>query len=181
MASIVERTVATDRVAGIIQLVRRRWRLRHVLVGLGVVLAMTIAVLWIAAMAMERAGFSEASITWARIVVSVVTIAVGIRWIAWPIARRLTDGKVALYAEERIPSLDGALMSAVEATSDSVVHEERTSSLTRGLVDDAVRRLRSHGNGIAVEAPGIRRAGMILAGVAAFGMGVFMLGPDYLR
>ena len=59
MASLVERTVATDRVAGIIQLVRRRWRLRHVLFGLGVVLALTVATLWVAAMAMERAGFSD--------------------------------------------------------------------------------------------------------------------------
>jgi hypothetical protein len=181
MASLVERTVATDRVAGIIQLVRRRWRLRHVLVGLGVVLGLTIGALWLAAMAMERAGFSEMSITWARIVVSLVTIGVGLRWIVWPIARRLSDGRVALYAEERIPSLDGALMSAVEATSEATPREERGSSLTRGLVDDAVRRLRSHGNGIAVETPDIRRAGLILAGVAAFGMGVFMLGPDYLR
>jgi hypothetical protein len=123
MASLVERTVATDRVAGIIQLVRRRWRLRHVLFGLGVVLGLTLAVLWLAAMAMERAGFSETSITWARLVVSLVTIAVGVRWIAWPLIRRLTDGKVALYAEEHIPSLDGALMSAVEATSESAPPE----------------------------------------------------------
>src|SRR6187401_2377871 len=181
MASLVERTVSTDRVASIIQLVRRRWRLRHVLAGLGVVLALGFAVLWLAAMAMERAGFSEASITWARLAVFVVTVAVGLRWIAWPIARRLSDGRVALYAEERIPSLDGALMSAVEATSDNVPAEWRGSSLTNGLVDDAVRRLRPHGNGIAVEAPSIRRSGVVLAVVAALGMGFFMLGPDYLR
>jgi hypothetical protein len=181
MASILERTVATDRVAGIIQLVRRRWRLRHVIAGLGVVVGLTILALWLAAMAMERAGFSEASITWARLVVAVVMIAVGLRWIAWPIVRRLSDGRVALYAEERIPSLDGALMSAVEATADAVPVESRASSLTNGLVDDAVRRLRPHGNGVAVEAPDIRRAGMVLAAVALFGAGAFMLGPDYLR
>ena len=58
MASLVERSIATDRVAGIIQLVRRRWRLRHILVGLGIVLGLTIAALWLAAMAMDRAGFS---------------------------------------------------------------------------------------------------------------------------
>ena len=116
------------------------------LFGLGVVLALTVATLWIAAMAMERAGFSEASITWARVVVSLVTIAVGLRWIAWPIVRRLADGRVALYAEERIPSLDGALMSAVEATSETALPEYRGSGLTHGLVDDAVRRLRPHGN-----------------------------------
>src|SRR5690242_17141027 len=112
MASLVERTVATDRVAGIIQLIRRRWRLRHVVFGLGIVVALTIAALWMAAMAMERAGFSEASITWARLVVTIVMVTVGLRWIAWPVLRRLSDGKVALYAEERIPALDGALMSA---------------------------------------------------------------------
>ena len=181
MASILERTIATDRVAGIIQLVRRRWRLRHVIAGLGVVVALTIVALWLAAMAMERAGFSEASITGARLVVAVVMIAVGLRWIAWPIARRLSDGRVALYAEERIPSLDGALMSAVEATSDAVPVESRASSLTNGLVDDAVRRLRPHGNGVAVESPDIRRSGLVLAAVALFGFGAFMLGPDYLR
>ena len=112
-------------------------------------------------MAMDRAGFSEASITWAR-------------WVVFarddrrrdPLGRLAaspagcTDGKVALYAEERIPSLDGALMSAVEATSDSALPEEyRSSSLTSGLVDDAVRRLRPHGNGIAVEAPSIKPRG----------------------
>lgn len=181
MASILERTVATDRVAGIIQLVRRRWRLRHVIAGLAVVLGLTLVMLWLAALAMERAGFSEASITWARVVVAVVTITVGLRWIVWPLVRRLSDGRVALYAEERIPSLDGALMSAVEATSDSVPVESRTSSLTNGLVDDAVRRLRPHGNGVAVEAPDIRRAGLVLAALALFGFGAFMLGPDYLR
>ena len=58
MASLVERTATTDRVAGIIQLVRRRWRLRHMLVGLGVVLAMTVVTLGLAARAMDRAGFS---------------------------------------------------------------------------------------------------------------------------
>jgi hypothetical protein len=81
MASLVERTVATDRVAGIIRLVRRRWRLRHALVGLAIVAAMVLASLWLAAIAMERAGFSEASITWARIAVSLVTLVVGLRWI----------------------------------------------------------------------------------------------------
>src|SRR5687768_11060729 len=181
MASLVERSIATDRVAGIIQLVRRRWRLRHVLVGLGIVLGLTFAVLWLAAMAMDRAGFSETSITWARIVVSLVMIGVSVRWIVWPVLRRLTDGRVALYAEERIPSLDGALMSAVEATAPTAPEEYRGSGLTTGLVDDAVRRLRPHGNGVAVEAPNIKRAGLILAGVALFGMGAFMLGPDYLR
>ena len=129
MASLVERTVSTDRVAGIIQLVRRRWRLRHVLAGLGVSLALGLAALWLAAMAMDRAGFSEASITWARVAVFIVTVAVGVRWIAWPLARRLSDGKVALYAEERVPSLDGALMSAVEATSDSAPPEWRGKRL----------------------------------------------------
>ena len=141
MASLVERTVATDRVAGIIQLVRRRWRLRHVLVGLGIVVGLTVLAIWLAAMAMDRAGFSEASITWARVVVSIVMIGVTARWIAWPMVRRLTDGRVALYAEERIPSLDGALMSAVEATAENAPEEYRESGLTTGLVDDAVRRL----------------------------------------
>lgn len=181
MASIVERTVAADRVTGIIQLVRRRWRLRHVLAGLGVVIALSVLVLWLAAMAMERAGFSEASITWARVVVSLVAIGITVRWIAWPLIRRLSDGRVALYAEERIPSLDGALMSAVEATSERAPPEFRGSSLTSGLVNDAVRRLRPHGGGIAVEAPKLQRAGLVLAGAALFGMGAFMLGPDYLR
>ncbi len=78
MASLVERTVATDRVAGIIQLVRRRWRLRHALAGLGIVVALTVAALWLAALAMERAGFSEASITWARVAVSLVRTFLGL-------------------------------------------------------------------------------------------------------
>ena len=181
MASLVERTVATDRVAGIVQLVRRRWRLRHVLGGLGIVIAMTVGALWIAALGMERAGFNEASITAARVLVGLVIATVGTRWVLWPIVRRIPDGRVALYAEEHIPSLDGALISAVEATSPAASAEERASGLTAGLVNDAVRRLRPHGNGIAVEAPGIMRAGVLLAAIATFGTGLIVFGPGYLR
>src|SRR5687768_16529737 len=72
-------------------------------------------------------------------------------------------------------------MSAVEATSETAHPEYRGSGLRHALASGAVRRLRPHANGIAVEAPGIRRARLVLAGVALFGMGAFMLGPDYLR
>lgn len=85
MASVVERTVATDRVAHIIRRVRRRWRTRHALVGLGLVAGLTLAALWMAAMAMERAGFSEGSITTARLVVALVVAAIALRWVAWPL------------------------------------------------------------------------------------------------
>ncbi len=181
MASIVERTVATDRVAHVIQLLRRRWRLRHALVGLSLVAGITIAALWIAAMVMQRAGFSVGSITGGRIVVGVIVLAVGIRWIAFPLLRRVPDKRVALYAEERLPGLDGALISAVEAGAPDAPEELRTGGLLAGLIQDAIRRLRPHRDGATVEEDAIRRAGFAFAGIVAIGVALFVLGPAYVR
>ena len=181
MSSLVERTVATDRVAHIIQVLRRRWRLRHVLFGVMVVAGITIAAVWIAAVAMQRAGFNVGSIMAARIVVGLIVAAIGLRWIAYPLLRRMPDARVALYAEERLPSLDGALMSAVEATSPAMPSELRGSQLIGALVQDAVRRLRPHADGAIVEGPAIRRTGVMLLAVLALGVGIFALGPAYVR
>ena len=180
MASVVERTVATDRVAHIIRRVRRRWRARHALVGLGLVVGLTLVALWMAAMAMERADFSEGSITTARLIVALVVAAIALRWVAWPLLRRVTDGQVALYAEERLRNLEGVLMSAVEATAPTAPQELRGSGLTKGLVQDAVRRLGPHADGAAVEEAAIRRAGVVLMAIVSIGAAMLFFGPARL-
>ncbi|HEX7123802.1 MAG TPA: DUF4175 family protein, partial [Gemmatimonadaceae bacterium] len=181
MASLVERTVAADRVAQIIRLVRRRWRLRHALIGLAIAAGLTVLTLWVAAYIMERAGFSEGSITTGRIVVGLIVAVVALRWVAWPLLRKVSDGQVALYAEERLPQLDGSLVSAVEATSPQAPPEIRGSGLTHGLLHDAIRRLSRHGDGAAVEQEALRRAAIFLMAMTSLAAAILFFGPAYLR
>ncbi|MEP7344750.1 MAG: hypothetical protein ABI877_05770, partial [Gemmatimonadaceae bacterium] len=109
MASRVERqTAPTRKLADAVRIVRQRWRLRHVLAGVTIVTVVSVAMLAIASVLMERAGFSATSITTARIVVALSVIAVAMKYVVIPWVRRVPDERVALYVEERIPQLDGA-------------------------------------------------------------------------
>ncbi|MDZ7630825.1 MAG: hypothetical protein U5K74_05560 [Gemmatimonadaceae bacterium] len=111
---------------------RRRWRLRHLAVGAAITVVAVVVVLLSASFALEAARFSSDAITVARIVLALVTAVTVGRWIAWPLVRRLPDDRLALYLEERVPQLGGAVLTAV--TLRPQADSGHSAMLERGLL-----------------------------------------------
>ena len=106
--------------------VRRRWRLRVALRGFAFALAGVLAVVVLASVALEQSRWADDSVVAARAVAWAAVVALLAWWVARPLVRRVPAQKVALYLEEHDPSLDAALVSAVEqvegAPSAAVPH-----------------------------------------------------------
>src|SRR5512147_749982 len=178
MGSLVERqALPSQRLLHAVSIVRRRWRLRHVLFGATIVTAITGAVLALASVLMERAGFSATSISVARIIVGLAALAATIWYVVIPWLRRVPDERVALYVEENVPQLDGAMVSAVEATRMNLPDDVRSSALTAGLVRSATEQLRRHGDAAGIETRGLRKGGLWFAGAVAVAVTLFAFGP----
>ena len=163
----------------LLQRARRRWRLRHLAVGTAVTVAAVILVLAAGSFALEAARFSAAAITAARVVLGFVTAIFVGRWIAWPLVRRLPDDRLALYLEERVPQLGGAVLTAV--TLRRQAETGHSAMLERGLVADATRRLGSTPAVPVLERPTTIRALSMAIAVAVVSGLVFQLGPTFLR
>lgn len=182
MRALVERQgTPTQRLLQAVHLVRRRWRLRHALVGATIVTAIAVAVLVVAALGMQQNGFSAGSIAAARVVVAVAVLAALVWYVIVPSVRRVPDERVALYVEERVPQLDGAMVSAVEALRVDVPDSVRSSALTQGLVHSASEQLRRYGDAPSIESGNLQRTGIWLATALVAAAALFTLGPDVLR
>ena len=100
---------------GIIRYVRGRWRMKLAVRGAVRVLAIAVVLFFAAAYGMQWARFSGPSIIAARVLLA-AALAVSVVWlIVKPLRRRVSDEQVALYLEEHDPSLQAAIISAVEA------------------------------------------------------------------
>ena len=158
---------------------RRRWRIRHLAVGSAVTVAALATVLLGGSIALEALRFTPSAITTARFVAALIAVAVCARWIAWPLLRRLPDDRLALYLEERVPQLGGAVLTAVTLRPS----RDGGSSvmLERGVVTDASRRLAASPAVPALERPVTLRAFAIIVAVMAVSVASFTFGPAFLR
>ena len=102
----------------VIRRVRNRWRLKLALRGAVVVAAGTVLALLLSASGLESFRFSAPAIISFRIVTVAVYVGLLLYGLVWPLRRRVTDAQVAMYLEERDPTLEAAIISAVEATAD---------------------------------------------------------------
>ena len=159
---------------------RRRWRLRHLAVGAAVTLAAVAVAVGAASFALEAWRFSPDAVRWGRIVLGLVTVVVIVRFVAWPLMRRLPDDRLALYLEERVPALEGAVLSAVSVrgTAARMAH---SPLLEQGLTADAARRLAHAGEVPTLERPATRRALGAFCALAVATMLLFATGPAFLR
>ena len=103
----------------VIRQVRARWRAKLALRGAVVVVAGSLLALFLSARGLEAFKFSSPSIVAFRLVTFAVFAALALYWLLGPLMRRVSDAQVALYLEERDPSLQAAILSAVEATAAS--------------------------------------------------------------
>src|SRR5438552_2845898 len=166
----------------IIRQIRNRWRLKLALRGIVVVVAGSLLALLLSAWGLEAFRFSPNAIILFRVVVALVFAALAGAWLWLPLRRRVTDGQVALYLEERDPTLEASILSAVEASSDQAVAEDVYSrALADRLVQQAVEKCREVEYHRTIERQGLRRHTVVLASVAMAATLLIVLGPAYLR
>src|SRR5687767_3146461 len=112
----------------VIRQVRRRWRMKVALRGALLVVVLTIAVFLVSARALEAARFTPEAIFAFRLGFLAVMAGLIAFMLVRPLVRRVSDGQVAMYLEEHEPSLQAAIISALEAG------RETSTPLSQGLV-----------------------------------------------
>ena len=98
----------------VIRQVRSRWRMKQVLQGSVILLVGSLVTLALASVYLQTSKFSPASVTWLRIGLFAVVAGLAGLWLVRPLSRRVSDMQVALYLEEHEPSLQAAILSAVD-------------------------------------------------------------------
>jgi hypothetical protein len=164
----------------VIRRVRNRWRVRLALRGAVVVAAGTVLALLLSASGLESFRFSAPAIIAFRVLSVAVFVGLLLYGFVWPLRRRVTDAQVAMYLEECDPTLEAAIISAVEATADggSPAHSPR---LVEKLVEQAMEQCRSLEDGRQIERSSVRRHSALLAAIAAMTALIVAYGPAYLR
>ena len=155
----------------VIHRVRNRWRLKLALRGTVIVVAGTLLALFLSASSLEALRFSPTAIISFRVLALLVFSGLLFVGFVQPLRRRVTDSQVALYLEEKDPTLEAAILSAIE--SSSLVHRENidpnhlpSPHLVEKLVDQAIDKCRALENGLAIERAGLKRQLFALVGVA---------------
>src|SRR5213593_1629416 len=164
----------------VIRSVRNRWRLRLALRGAVVVVAGTILALLLSASGLESFRFSATAIIAFRIISVAVFTGLLLYGLVWPLRRRVTDSQVAMYLEESDPTLEEAIISAVEATANGG-SPDHSPQLVERLVEQAVERCQAVERGSSADRSAVRRHAVVLAGIAAIAALIVVLGPAYLR
>ncbi|HMB78732.1 MAG TPA: hypothetical protein VKI43_01645, partial [Vicinamibacterales bacterium] len=164
----------------VIRQVRNRWRLRLALRGALVVFAGTMLALLLSASGLEQFRFSAPAIITFRIVSVSVFVGLLLYALVWPMRRRVTDAQVAMYLEECDPTLEAAIISAVEATANggSAAHSPR---LVDKLVEQATEQCRAIDHGRGADRTSVQRHAASLAAIAAIVALILAFGPAYLR
>lgn len=174
------RAPISSELVDIIHQVRRRWRVKLALRGTLGVVGLGLLVLLVSAYGLESWRFTPAAIVTFRAVLGLALAGLVAYLLVRPLLRKTSDEQVALYLEEHEPSLQAAIISAVEAR-DGDADSPYSASLVRRLVESAVEKCREIDGGRAVERVPVRRYGATLAAIALGAVALFMFGPAYLR
>ncbi|MFI4946217.1 MAG: hypothetical protein ACHP85_23270, partial [Burkholderiales bacterium] len=167
----------------IIRSVRRRFRLRLGLRGLAITLGFGLLALAASAWGMDHFRYTPFAIAAFRVFAWTALAGLGVRFLVLPLLVRLPDERVALYIEEHDPSLQAALLSAVELGPERVERERPDVSpdLSRRLVEHAERRCEEIDYRRLVERRSLQRMSGLLTGVATAGMLAALLSPAFIR
>ena len=171
-----DRRMSHRRILELVGGVRWRWRTRIVLSGLTWIVAITGAVLVLSALGLEQMRFSAGAVVWFRIL-TWSTLAATTSWfLLRPLLRRVTNEQVGLYLEEHEPSLEHAVITAMEAHGEGF-----SPGLGDRLVDNALERARKVEYGRRVEQTALYRFFGALSAVAVLGLALALLGPSHLQ
>jgi hypothetical protein len=174
--------VGYDELRRVIRGVRRRWRLKVALRGAAIVVAAFLLALAVSAYAMDHFRYEPWAVTSFRLFAYLALVALATRFLVLPLWGRVPDERVALYLEENEPSLQAAVLSAVEVGREGRAERpDRSPALVARLVETAIVKCQTIEYGRPVERRGLRRASALLAGAGALGMLAAILSPAFLR
>src|SRR5262249_4374894 len=114
--------------------VRRRWRRKVALRGGAIAAGLVAAALVLSAVVLQWLRFTPESILGFRIALALVVALAAWLLLVRPQLRRVTDEQVALYLEEHEPSLQAAIISAIDAERSGL--DAQSPALVRRLVQD---------------------------------------------
>src|SRR3954470_1068226 len=180
------------RLTGVVHRVRDRWRLKRALRGASIVLAVGFILLVGSAYLLDRLHYGHTALLVARTMVLLVVAVLAALLVVAPYLpkRRPSDRRVALYLEEHAPSLDAAVLTAVElqeidtaAMKESDLRARRpvSSTLLAHLTRTALERVHTIDDGKHVDERELHTSAAILAGVVGVALLVTLLGPPVLR
>ena len=155
----------------IIREIRTRWRLKLAVRGAAFVVGGFLLTLLLSAYALETLKFSPGSIIAFRVAMVMIFGALAGSFFVLPQWRRVTDEQVALYLEECEPTLETAILSALEAEKGSSAH---SPALARRLVEQAIERCGVIERGRRLEAQPLRRYAVVIAGTTAAALLLFV-------
>ena len=163
--------------------VRNRWRFAVALRGLVVVIGASLLVFVAVALVMDALRYAPSAVIAARVLVWTAVAALAARFLAIPLTRRIPDERIAMYMEEREPSLDAAVVTAVQLGQAPATSAPRAHSTALGerLVDTAAERVHRLDDGRRIERPRITREGGVLAALVIAGVASLVLGPASFR
>jgi uncharacterized protein DUF4175 len=164
---------------GIIRYVRARWRARLAVKGAVRAFVVNVAVFFALAYLMQWSRFTPASILFARLVLAASIVGSVYFFLAKPLRRRVTDDQVALYLEEKEPSLQTMLISAVESSREGRHWE--SSALVEKLVQQAIDKCSEADAPRRAEHGPLRVNGAVFTGVVTAAVLAILLGPAFFR
>src|SRR5438067_3376325 len=150
------------RLTGVVHGVRNRWRLKRALRGASIVLAAAFVLLAGSAFILDKLHYGHTALLVTRAVLLVVVAVLAAILVGIPLLpkRRPSDRRVALYLDEHAPSLDAAVLTAVElqereatrAASDAArARRPVSSTLMAQLTRTALERVHSIDDGRHVD------------------------------
>src|SRR5207237_4499451 len=164
---------------GIIRYVRARWRARLAVKGAVRAFVVNVGVFFALAYLMQWSRFTPASILFARLVLAASIVFSVYFLLVKPLRRKVTDDQVALYLEEKEPSLQTMLISAVESSREGRHWE--SSALVEKLVAQAIEKCCEADTARRAEHGPLRANGAIFAGVVTAAILAVLLGPAFFR
>src|SRR5258705_1495013 len=128
---------------------------------------------------MRGARSPPASILFSRLVLAASIVGSIYFFVIKPLRRRVSDDQVALYLEEKEPSLQTMLISAVESSREGRHWE--SSALVEKLVAQAIEKCCEADTARRAEHGPLRVNGAVFAGVVTAAMLAVLLGPAFFR
>lgn len=175
MGSAIDSSVA--QVFDVVHGVRRRWRWARVVRGAAIALAGILATLVASALVLDATRYEPAVVIAARVVVTLVAIGLVARFVVVPMLPHPRDEQVALYMEEHEPTLEGALVSAVEVSQHGVLSQSLASRVRRMALD----RAHEIDDGRRVDSSVLRNWLIALGATTTIMLLVATLAPENLR
>ncbi len=136
----------------------------------------------LASIGLQSFKFSPESVTGLRIALfATFALLVGL-WLVWPMRRRVSDMQVALYVEEHEPSLQAAILAAVDVSQPSLDGAPPVpAAIVEKMVAQAVEKCRTIEGGKAVGRRTLRRLAVALTTAAGVVALLLSIGPEFLR